>query len=466
MTRELHVGMAVLFYPRGGSAQVARYLSRALIQEGVRVTLLTGSLGEPGERTHAQTFYEGLDVQAVDFNAAVEAFERGRDPIAEPVPLHPSFEAQAGVPDRVFAEVSPELGDHLRVAWTRAMQARWPTAPDVLHLHHLSPLQEAARHLWPELPIVTHLHGTELKLLRRIDEGDRWRFGEHWAQRLRAAAHMSDRLLVISPHDRDEAHRLLDVATEDVECIPNGVDTDRFDRRLPAPAERRELWRRWLIEDARGWDEAGEPGNIRYGERDLRAFFDAGSGDPLPVLIYVGRFLDFKRVPLLVRAYARARPRFRVPAPLVIWGGFPGEVEGEHPATVAAEEGVDGVFFTGWRGHDDLPDGLACSDVMVAPSLDEPFGQVYLEAMACGLPVIATRSGGPLSFVNAEPEAPNGWLVEPDDVDALADSIVEAVNDVRARRQRAENAYRQIRRDYAWSDLAERFIAVYEELAR
>jgi glycosyltransferase involved in cell wall biosynthesis len=184
------------------------------------------------------------------------------------------------------------------------------------------------------------------------------------------------------------------------------------------------------------------------------------------VLLYVGRFLEFKRVPLLVRAYARARPRLEVPAPLVIWGGFPGELDGEHPATVARDEGVEGVFLAGWRGHDDLPEGLACSEVLVAPSVDEPFGQVYLEAMACGVPVIATRSGGPLSFVNTEPGAPNGWLVEPDDVDALAEAIVEAVNDLPGRHRRSENAYRQIRGNYAWHHLAERFAEAYEALAQ
>ena len=149
----------------------------------------------------------------------------------------------------------------------------------------------------------------------------------------------------------------------------------------------------------------------------------------------------------------------------MIWGGFPGEWEGEHPLEVARELGVEGVFFAGWRGHDDLPEGLACADVLVAPSNNEPFGQVYLEAMACGLPVIGTRSGGPTSFVNTVPGEPNGWLVEPDDLDALTDAIVEAVNDGAARRARAANAYRQIRRHYSWHHLAERFVAVYERLA-
>ena len=142
-----------------------------------------------------------------------------------------------------------------------------------------------------------------------------------------------------------------------------------------------------MIEDPRGWDESGEPGSIRYREQDLRHFVDPNTGEPAPTLLYVGRFLQFKHVPLLVRAYTRARPRFEAPAPLVIWGGFPGEFEGKHPYAVAREEEVNSVFFVGWRGHDDLPNGLSCADLFVAPSVDEPFGQVYLEAMACGVPV-------------------------------------------------------------------------------
>jgi glycosyltransferase involved in cell wall biosynthesis len=90
---------------------------------------------------------------------------------------------------------------------------------------------------------------------------------------------------------------------------------------------------------------------------------------------------------------------------------------------------------------------------------------VFLEAMACGLPVIATRSGGPLSFVNTEPE-PNGWLVDVDSEEQLADALVEAVNDDAERRARSDAAYEQIRSRYSWSSLAGRFAAVYEEARR
>ena len=112
---------------------------------------------------------------------------------------------------------------------------------------------------------------------------------------------------------------------------------------------------------------------------------------------------------------------------------------------------MDGVFFSGWRGHDELSLGLSCADVFVGPSVDEPFGQVFLEAMSCLVcPVITTCTGGPVSFVNTIAGKPNGWLVEPDDVDALAEALVEAVNDDAARKERAEHARQQIRGAFSW----------------
>jgi glycosyltransferase involved in cell wall biosynthesis len=468
------VTMGLLFYPRGGSAQVVRYLAPALGQVGWRTRLVCGSLGEPGERTNAATFFDGFDLRAADYGPALAAYAAGEDPIAHsPMPLHPSFEDRPDVPDRIFAAVSPELGDHLAEAWRRFIVESDGEAPDMIHLHHLSPLQEAFAAAYPDTPMVTHLHGTDMKMIDAIDklsdaelEARGWPHGRHWAQRLRDAAAHAQRFIVISPHDRDEAARLLPtVSGDDVEWIPNGVDTTLFDRRGLSTEERLARWREWLVEDGHGWDESGQPGSIRHTDEQLAAFADPDTGEPNPVLVFVGRFLDFKRVPLLVRAYARARERFDRRAPLVIWGGFPGEWEGDHPYEVAREVGERDIFFVGWRGHSDLARGLPCADVMVAPSQNEPFGQVFLEAMACGLPVIATRSGGPLSFVNTEPE-PNGWFVDVDSEEQLADALVEAVKDDAGRHARSDAAYEQIRSRYSWDSLADRFAAVYEEAAR
>jgi glycosyltransferase involved in cell wall biosynthesis len=95
-----------------------------------------------------------------------------------------------------------------------------------------------------------------------------------------------------------------------------------------------------------------------------------------------------------VRAYQRARSSFERPAPLVIWAGTRASGRESTRSRWCASGGSEGIFFTGWRGHDELPEGLNGADVLVAPSVDEPFGQVYLEAMACGLPVIATPTAG------------------------------------------------------------------------
>lgn len=498
-----HVAMGLLFYPRGGSAQVALYLARALERADWHTELICGSLGPEGERTNAGTFFKGIDVHAVDYDPAIAAAEEGSDPVAADFPLHPSFEDRLDASDRVFAAVTPELGDHLVDAWAAFVDDALDSDIEVFHLHHLSVLQEAFSRARAGVPMVTHLHGTDMKMIDRIDrlvaiaqqlesdlagmadradadelpsfsdlEDDRareladtvrwgeWRHGSHWAARLRAAAQRSDRFVVISPHDRDEAQRLLGVEGDRVEWIPNGVDTDLFDRVEMSAQDRRERWSEFLVEDPQGWDESGEAGSVSYSEEDLGAFVH--DGEPTPVLLFVGRFLEFKRVPLLIEAYAKARERFDTPAPLVIWGGFPGEWEGPHPHTLAGELGVQDVFFAGWRGHDDLARGLAASDVMVAPSTNEPFGQVFLEAMAAGLPVIATRSGGPLSFVNTEEDEPNGWMVDPDAEDQLADALVEAVNDGDERATRAGNAYHQIREKYSWTSLTSRFTDLYE----
>ena len=457
--------MTLAFYPRGGSAQVVRYLGGTLETLGNALTVCSGSLGPPGSSSHAATFFAGLNVQALDFTEAVTWFEQGRDPMAAPVPIHPSFEDRPGVPDRVFASLDDDAY-HRQVAVWQSLLER-VGLPDLYHIHHLTHVNDAVAAL-DDRPTVVHLHGTELKMLAeiRLSGVERWKHAAEWDQRLVRAGRRADRLVVISPTDRQLAIDLLGVDPSLIEVVPNGVDVDRFAPIGLTRSERLVQWRRWLVDEPRGWDESGQPGTIRYSDSDIDRFMlDPTTGELLPVLLFVGRFLDFKRVPLLVRAYATAREALGpYPPPLVIWGGYPGEWEGEHPHTAATSLGVDGVFFVGWRGHEDLAVGFNCADVFVAPSVDEPFGQVYLEAMACGLPVIATDSGGPKSFVNTDPAAPNGWRVTPDNETELADAIVRAASDESTRRQRGRHGRRLIERQYAWGRIAQKIDRIYSEL--
>ena len=100
----------------------------------------------------------------------------------------------------------------------------------VLHLHHLTPIHQAAATVMPDVPIVTHLHGTELKMLEAIARGEpgagphaRW-----WAERMGEWARAADATIVISPHQHGEAVRLLDLDPASVHLVPDGVDVERF----------------------------------------------------------------------------------------------------------------------------------------------------------------------------------------------------------------------------------------------
>ena len=160
--------MGLLFYPRGGSAQVARYLSHALIAKAWPVTLVSGSLGASGALGNAEEFFAGIDTVAASYDDAVTRFERGDDPMDAPFPMQPSYERREGVPDRSFTLVSPAQGEQIVAAWSLLIAG----APElqrarVLHLHHLTPIHEAGRTVLPHVPIVTHLHGTELRCCTR-----------------------------------------------------------------------------------------------------------------------------------------------------------------------------------------------------------------------------------------------------------------------------------------------------------
>jgi glycosyltransferase involved in cell wall biosynthesis len=451
----MRAAMGLIFFPRGGSAQVARYLARSLPDAGWQVTVACGSLGGPGEPSNAQTFYAGVDVRPLDYSASAAA----PDPLAADPPFQPSYEDRPGAPDRVFASVGDADYERLVSVWSRQLARAGAAQADVLHLHHLTPIHEAAERTFGQVPRIGHLHGTELLMLGQIEQKapPAWAHAAEWGARMRRWARGCERLLVLSPDAVRRVPDLLDVDPDRVVWAPNGFDPAGFDRRPLSGATRLAHWRRWLVEEPCGWDESGEPGSVAYAEEQLAPFAADGT-----VLLYVGRFTEVKRVSLLVRAHARARARFKRPAPLVLLGGFPGEWEGEHPLAAVRATGDPDVFLAGWRGHEDLPDGLNAADLLVLPSVHEQFGAVIVEAMACGLPALAVDAHGPAEIVDA---GDTGWLVPPDDEAALADALVEAVNGEDERRRRGARAYEVARGRYSWPALARGLATVYEEVA-
>ena len=443
---------ALFFFPRGGSAQVTRALARALPKTGWRMTLATGSLGEPGDPTHAGSFYSGIEIAAVDYSRALQL----ADPLAAPVPFQPSYEDRPAGPDRVFAAVDDAAYERLVAAWAEALARAGAGTADLLHLHHLTPAHEAALRTFPSLPIVGQLHGTELAFLRALAARppSSWRHARTWEERLRRWAHACERVIV-PPGAEAEVAALLGLERSRLRGLPSGVELERFQPARLAGEARRAFWRRWLVEDPQGWDEQGRPGTISYQDEQLAPFTSE------PVFLYLGRFTAVKRLPLLIRAHARAQAALGRPCPLVLIGGHPGEWEGEHPLATIRQIGVPHVFLAGWRPHEQLPQALNSGDLLVLPSVAEAFGLALIEAMACGLPVIACAAHGPAEIVR---DGQSGWLVPPDNEPALAAALCAAASNPHERQRRGNQAAAEARRSYGWTTIAGHIAGLYEQI--
>jgi glycosyltransferase involved in cell wall biosynthesis len=324
----------------------------------------------------------------------------------------------------------------------------------VLHLHHLTPINAAAGLAAPDVPIVGTLHGTELLMLEALagGEGARWPHGPVWARRLREWAGECERL-VLAPGNAERAVGLLGLAPERLVTLPNGYDPAVF---RPHEVDRRAVWRTALVDEPRAWAPGGEPGSVAYGEDALDAL-ERG-----PVILYVGRFTEVKRLPLLLEAFADARPRLATPASLILVGGHPGEWEGEHPAETIERLGLQDALLAGWHDQSELPELLAAADLLVLPSVRESFGQVIVEAMACGVPPIAAASLGPARIVD---DGETGWLFDVDDRAGLTDAIVAAVNDAGERARRARNGVQAAHERFTWSAIAARLEGILRDAA-
>jgi glycosyltransferase involved in cell wall biosynthesis len=441
-TAAIRMLMGVYFYPRGGSAHATRALARELGKNGVEVTLVAGSRSDLGEAALASSFYEGLDLRAVDFTPAI----RSLDPLHYEggpwtAPIHGSYEDRPDALDPVLAKLGQEEYELQVQAWSGAFERAAENGIDVLYLHHLTPLNEAAAQVLPQVPVIGHVHGTELLMLEAIEQGPPpgWDHAAAWVERLRRWAAHCERIVVNDRGGLARAAALLGLEAERFVCIPNGFDAPF----APGEIDRRAHWRRHLVERPRGWLPDGSPGSVAYEEGDLKALEGT-------VLLAVGRFTEVKRLPLLIEAFAAAQPAFNERAALVLIGGYPGEWEGEHPAEAIARTGARDVFLAGWHGHGELPGFLRAGDLLVHAAVREQFGQVLVEAMACGLPVIAVDRGGPASIVD---DPATGWLVEPDDRGALAAAMVVAVNDDADRRQRGNRACEEALAHYSWAQI-------------
>jgi glycosyltransferase involved in cell wall biosynthesis len=178
-----------------------------------------------------------------------------------------------------------------------------------------------------------------------------------------------------------------------------------------------------------------------------------------PYILFVGTIEPRKNLGRLVESYRRIVACSAIAEHLVLCGRPGWDYDGLL-RQIDIPELKERVHLLGYVGQDRLPSLLAGASLFVYPSLEEGFGFPPLEAMACGVPTISSRSSSLAE--NLEGAA---LLVEPTDVDALAAAMRELLGD---ERRRAELSARGIERAarFRWDETARLTMACYDEAAR
>ena len=294
-------------------------------------------------------------------------------------------------------------------AGRRALAAIEDFDPDVVHVHEPGvPAVSLAVTSRCRRPMVGTFHAWSSRDLLYRSAGP---VGKRIAQRLAAR-------IAVSPAAQRYHSEALHLPLDAFRVVPNGVDVERFEAAEPLP-------------------ELADP------ER--------------PVLLFVGRLEERKGLDVLVRAFLRlreTRPGLR----LVVVGDGP---ERHHCESLLPVGAKPDVLFVGAVTEEDKPRFHASADVYVAPNLGgESFGIVLLEAMAAGLPVVASDIPG---FRNVVSDGREGRLVPPGDAKALAREVDRLLDAPRLAAAMAAQG-RITAQAFAWHRVAERVAEAYGDV--
>ena len=329
-----------------------------------------------------------------------------------------------GYTERVwFHEVDTRLGryplfDHF--PYTLALASKQHEVAlreklDLLHVHYAIPHATTAwlarEMLAAERPlrVITTLHGTDITLV-----GQEASF--HTITRF--SIEKSDAVTAVSRYLAEETRRAFSLPALDIPVIPNFVDPVVYDRTRYPPLLREELR-------------------------------DGGA-----VLMHISNFRPVKRVGDVVGIFARVREA--MPAALVMVGDGPDRPLAEEEARRLGVE--EDVHFLG--KIDAVAPLLAGADLFLLPSQSESFGLSALEALACGVPVVATNAGGLVEVVR---DGVTGRLCPMGDVDGMAAAATGILQDRERWRAMSAAAAEDARARYSRDAIVARYEALYTD---
>jgi glycosyltransferase involved in cell wall biosynthesis len=269
----------------------------------------------------------------------------------------------------------------------------------------------------PETPALSRPGLRRFSFFAHRDRPARWQDYLHMPAYFRMERRYFRRvegIIVASAESRQVLVEEYGVAPERIHTIPLGVAPAFL---APAPADRRRA--------------AGAPAR----------------------LLYVGPLIRRKDLPTLIRALPRIA-QAGTPCELIVAGDGP---EREPLERLAASEGVAGLLtFKGFVPESRLPELYRDADLFVFPSLKEGFGQVLLEAMASGLPVVCSERA-PMTEVLGDA----GVYFTPGNPASLAGRVTQVLSHPEQRARLAEAGRRRVRERFTWPAVAAATLALY-----
>ncbi len=289
---------------------------------------------------------------------------------------------------------------------------------DLLHVHYAIPHATSAwiaREMLEEngrgVRIITTLHGTDITLVGQDPS---------FKAITKFSIERSDGLTAVSNYLRDETYRAFGCTGCDVEVIHNFIDPELYDR-----------------------------------SRYPKSLSDQAAGRK--VLMHVSNFRPVKRVRDVVRVFAEVQRR--VPSILVMVGDGPDRVTAEEEARTL---GVHrDTYFLG--KIDVVAPVLASADLFLLPSTTESFGLSALEALASGVPVVASHAGGLPEVVR---DGETGVLCEVGDVGGMAGASIEILADEARWRRMSAAAAKDARERFGEAELVARYEEFYHATLR
>jgi len=297
---------------------------------------------------------------------------------------------------------------------TKMLEVAESAGLDLLHVHYAIPhsvsallarMMAAPR----RLPFITTLHGTDITLVGSDSS---------YLPITRFSIEQSDGVTSISNYLRDRTIKEFEIKRP-IEVIPNFVNCDLYKR-----VENPELRAKW-----------------------------APNGEP--ILMHLSNFRPVKRITDVVEIFGLVREK--IPAKLAMIGDGPDRGAAEY--SVRKKKLQKDVYFLGKQ--DRVQEKLGLADLFLMPSDLESFGLAALEAMACEVPVVATKVGGLPEVVT---QGVDGYLVEPRDVEAAAKYALEILTRPDRGRAMGQQARIDARRRYCSNDVIPQYEAYYQKV--